>query len=57
MSSMVESIIYCIQSVLPECTVADQSILGKGWADYRECVAGISLYDECLSWRTTGDFW
>lgn len=29
----------------------------KGWADYRECVAGISLYDECLSWRTTGDFW
>lgn len=30
-------------------TVADQSILGKGWVDYRECVAGISLYDECLS--------
>lgn len=43
---------YCL-----ECTVADQSILGKGWVDYRECVAGISLYDECLSWWTTGDFW
>lgn len=33
------------------------NLLGKGWADYRECVAGISLYDECLSWWTTGDFW
>lgn len=29
--------------------MADQSILGKGWVDYRECVAGISyMMNVCL---------
>ena len=51
----INNLLHTIGSCL-ECTVADQSILGKGWADYRECVAGISLYDERLSWWTTGDF-
>ena len=31
--------------------MADESPLGEDWADHCQCMAGISLYDECLSGR------
>ena len=40
-----------IQAAADTAAEADESPLGEDWADHCQCMAGISLYDECLSGR------